>query len=209
MANVRRAASIRPYSRFEAVAGHMWRCISQVRGLKSNQITKLYSQVDFRRRMRSVPLPQGYFGNAILRIAAASRSGVLLMNPLSYASRKIRESIESVSDEYVREAIDLVKIQPDTSHVVGSRHGAFYGNPNLEITSWVGIPLRRVDFGWGNEIHLCPAAVAFDGKSFIYSGGGSDVDESWMIAVRLQVAHMDAFKKIFYKDISDGNRCKL
>ncbi|GMP63802.1 hypothetical protein CsSME_00025345 [Camellia sinensis var. sinensis] len=200
MANVGRATNVQSYSRYEAVAGHLWRCTCKAREHENSQITKLYFAVNFRNRMLP-PLPQGYFGNAYLRITASS-----------HASSKIREAMEMVTDDYVRSAIDLVKVQRDltrfrTYHTVGSTQGHFYGNPNIEITSWIGLPLKNVDFGWGKEIYMGPANVAFDGKCFVFRG--HDGDGSLTIAIRLQVAHMDALKEFFYKDISDWSCSKL
>ncbi|THG21259.1 spermidine hydroxycinnamoyl transferase-like [Camellia sinensis] len=211
MANVGRATNVQSYSRYEAVAGHLWRCTCKAREHENNQITKLYFAVNFHNRMLP-PLPQGYFGNAYLRIAASSQSGELMTRPLGHASSKIREAMEMVTDDYVRSAIDLVKVQRDltrfrTYHTVGSTQGHFYGNPNIEITSWIGLPLKNVDFGWGKEIYMGPANVAFDGKCFVFRG--HDGDGSLTIAIRLQVAHMDALKEFFYKGISDWSCSKL
>ncbi|KAI8024318.1 Spermidine hydroxycinnamoyl transferase [Camellia lanceoleosa] len=111
MANVSRATDVQSYSRFEAMAGHLWRCTCKAHEHKSNQITKLYFLVNFRNRMLP-PLPQGYFGTAVLRIAASSQSGELMTRPFGYSSSKIREAAEMVTDDYVRSAIDLVKVQP-------------------------------------------------------------------------------------------------
>ncbi|CAL5341101.1 unnamed protein product [Camellia sinensis] len=211
MANVGRATNVQSYSRYEAVAGHLWRCTCKAREHENSQITKLYFAVNFRNRMLP-PLPQGYFGNAYLRITASSQSGELMTRPLGHASSKIREAMEMVTDDYVRSAIDLVKVQRDltrfrTYHTVGSTQGHFYGNPNIEITSWIGLPLKNVDFGWGKEIYMGPANVAFDGKCFVFRG--HDGDGSLTIAIRLQVAHMDALKEFFYKGISDWSCSKL
>ncbi|KAL7257667.1 hypothetical protein ACSBR1_003892 [Camellia fascicularis] len=211
MATVSRATGVQSYSRFEAVAGHLWRCTCKAREHKNNQITKLYFQVNFRNRML-LPLPQGYFGTTVLRNATSSQSGELMTRPLGHASSKIREAVEMVTDDYVRSAIDLVKVQPEltrfrTYHTVGSTQGHFYGNPNIEITSWIGLPLKNVDFGWGKEIYMGPTTVAFDGKCYIFSG--RDGDGSFTIAIRLQVAHLDVLKEIFYKDISDWSCSKL
>ncbi|KAH7855719.1 hypothetical protein Vadar_028089 [Vaccinium darrowii] len=203
MANDSRAIESRPYSRYEAVAGHLWRCTCKAREHKNDQITKLYFQVNIRDRMKP-PLPRGYFGNAIIRVAATSRSGKLMTMPLSYGSSKIREAIEMVTHDYVKSAFDFVKVQPNltrfrTYHTVRSTHGAFYGNPNVEVTSSLGLPQKGVDFGWGKEIHMGPGSVAFDGKSFIMDGPNED--GSLIVALRLQVGHMDALKELFYEDI--------
>ncbi|KAI8565736.1 hypothetical protein RHMOL_Rhmol03G0284300 [Rhododendron molle] len=205
MANDRRAANAKLYSRYEAVAGHLWRCTCKAREHKGEQITKLYLQVNIRDRMKP-PLPRGYFGNAFLRVVATSRAGELMTKPFSYGPSKIREAIEMVTDDYVKSALDLVKGLPNltrfrTYHTVGSTQGAFYGNPNLEITSWLGLPLKGIDFGWGKEIHAGPGSVAFDGKTFIMDGPNED--GSLIVALRLQVGHMDTLRELFYKDIDD------
>ncbi|KAM0015916.1 putative transferase [Helianthus debilis subsp. tardiflorus] len=72
----------RPVSRFEAVAGHMWRCASMARGHHPMQPSKLFIPVSIRGRM---PLPKWYFGNAFMKQATCSHSGELVKWPLSYA----------------------------------------------------------------------------------------------------------------------------
>ncbi|CAI9783023.1 unnamed protein product [Fraxinus pennsylvanica] len=143
----------RPYSRYEAVAGHMWRCASKARGHVNNQPTRLHIAVDFRNRMQP-PLPQDYFGNAVLRQAAITTAGELFSNPLAYASSKIREAVEMVTDEYVRSCLALIKNLPDVSihrnfHTLGCTLGGFFGNPNMEITSWTSMSIYDADFGLG------------------------------------------------------------
>ncbi|KAK3009251.1 hypothetical protein RJ639_014117 [Escallonia herrerae] len=192
------------YSRYEAVVGHMWRCASKARGHASEQVTTQSIIVDFRAR-REPPMPQSFFGNAISRVIAKATSGELVSKPLSFASGKIREAIEQVTEEYVRSSLDFVGGQDNvfqyrTSHTVGCpAQGTYFWNPNMEITSWAGLPLYDADFGWGKEMYMGPGAIGYDGKAFILPG--HDQDGSFSIALRLQVAHMDAFKKFFYEDI--------
>ncbi|KAM7523620.1 hypothetical protein LguiA_013522 [Lonicera macranthoides] len=73
------------YTRYEVVAGHMWRCACKARRHASQQLTWLYFPMDVRNRIEP-PLPQFYFGNAVYRAAATSTSGELISKPLSYAS---------------------------------------------------------------------------------------------------------------------------
>ncbi|KAL2502440.1 Spermidine hydroxycinnamoyl transferase [Forsythia ovata] len=195
--------TIRPYTKYEAVAGHMWRCVSKSRRHADEQLTRLHMAVDFRSRMHP-RLPKGYFGNAVLRQAAITTSGELISKPLAYASSKIREAIEEVTDEFVRSYMALIKTLPDVSvrrnfHEVGCTLGSFYGNPNMEITSWTTLPVYEADFGWGEVIHMGPGAMDFDGKSFITSG--RDGDGSYTLAFCLQTEYMDIFKNLFYKEI--------
>ncbi|KAL2481108.1 Spermidine hydroxycinnamoyl transferase [Abeliophyllum distichum] len=195
--------TIRSYTRYEAVAGHMWRCASKARRHGDEQLTTLHIPVDYRKRMQP-PLPKGYFGNANLLQAATTTSGELLSKPLAYASSKIREAIEKVTDEFVRSYLALIKTLPDVSAhrdvlTVGRTICGFFGNPNMTITSWTSMPVYEADFGWGEVIHMGLGAIRLDGKSFI--SVGRDGDGSFTVAFCLQTEYMDTFKNLFYEDI--------
>ncbi|XP_047333275.1 spermidine hydroxycinnamoyl transferase-like [Impatiens glandulifera] len=195
----------RGFTRFEVVAGHMWRTASKARKHMETQETALRVVVNIRNRVKP-PLPKFYFGNAILPVIVTSTYGELVSKPLSYVAGKIRAATEKVTDEYTKKATIFLDKQEDLSqwrylHVVGSTQGVFYGNPNMDITSWLTLPHMEggTDFGWGEEDHFGPGVVGFDGKSFIlsdYSRPGSAV-----VALRLQVTHIEDFKTFFYEDI--------
>ncbi|KAM7523614.1 hypothetical protein LguiA_013516 [Lonicera macranthoides] len=199
----RNNVNARSYSSFEAIAGHMWRCASKARRHESQQPTRLFFPMDVRNRLEP-PLPQFYFGNAICRAATTSTSGELLSKPLSYASSKIREEIDKATDEYLRSSMRLLKNLPDISeyrnfHSPGCTQGAFHGNPNMAVNSWTRIPIYGADFGWGKEIYNGPAAVGSEGKFLISLS--SQEEDSFVIVVHLQVAHVEDFKKFFYENI--------
>ncbi|KAK7291875.1 hypothetical protein RIF29_07375 [Crotalaria pallida] len=193
----------RSYTRYETVTGHVWRSASKARGHEKDQPTALGVCVDSRSRMQP-PLPKGYFGNATLDVTASSLAGDLMSKPLGYASSKIREAIEKVTDEYVRSGIEFLKNQEDLTrfqdlHAIGSDKGPFYGNPNLGVVSWLTLPIYGLDFGWGKEVYMGPGTHDFDGDSLLLPG--PDGDGSLVVAICLQVVHMEAFKKHFYEDI--------
>ncbi|KAE9462544.1 hypothetical protein C3L33_05535, partial [Rhododendron williamsianum] len=195
--------SSKPFTRYEAVTAHMWRCASKARLHEIEQLTSLRFTVDFHSRM-VLPLPKHYFGNAVLPMKATTTSGELLSKPLGYGCSKIRDAVEKVTDEYVRSFLAYLRREKDLSkfrysHVVGSTQGAFLGNPNIVVTSWIGLPWCGVDFGWGKEIYMGPGTVGLDGKSFVFPS--RDEDGSFDAPFRLQVEHMDAFKKFFYENI--------
>ncbi|BFG14512.1 hypothetical protein CerSpe_007860 [Prunus speciosa] len=192
----------RAYTRYETVAGHIWRCASKARVHRNEQPTAMGVYVDLRSRMQP-PLPQGYFGNATFYGVARSLAGDLVSKPLGYASSRIREAIEKVSNDYVLSAIDHFRNQPDLTrfqdhHALGIV-GAFHGNPYLEVVSWSTLPIYGLDFGWGKEIYMGSGTYDFDGESFLLPS--PDGDGSMVLTLCLQVAHMDAFKKHFYEDI--------
>ncbi|XP_041996954.1 spermidine hydroxycinnamoyl transferase-like [Salvia splendens] len=193
----------RGYSRFESVAAHIWRCTSEARGHSAEQQTSLHFVADFRNKLNP-PLPKNYFGNALIRVEATDKSGSLLAEPIGAASRKIREAVEKVTDEGVRGYLEYLKKLDDVGRFRsldnnGRPKGDFYGNPNLAIISWAGLPLHGTDFGWGNEIHVGPGPMGFDGKTFIIPD--REGDGAFNVAIWLQEDHMPAFKKCFYNNI--------
>ncbi|XP_065858450.1 spermidine hydroxycinnamoyl transferase [Euphorbia lathyris] len=193
----------RGYTRYETLTGHVWRSACKARGHKPEQPTALGVCVDSRSRMQP-PLPDGYFGNASLDVIAVSKSGVLISKPLSFASSKIREAIEKVTNEYVISGIDFLKNQKDLTkfqdlHALGGDDGPFYGNPNLGVVSWLRLPIHGLDFGWGKEIYMGPGTHDFDGDSLLLPSHQGD--GSLILAICLQVIHMDAFRMHFYEDI--------
>lgn len=195
--------NFRPHTRVEALSAHIWRCSTKARNHNTDQETQCFVAVDFRNRMKP-PLPESYFGNAVMLVPAVSTSGELISKPLGYATGKIREAIESVTDECVRSFLIKSRNLPDVTfqryyHTVGCSRGGFFGNPNLTITSWVGLNMYNLDFGWGGEIYMGPAALGYDGKVFIIPS--HDGDGSVLVPLRLQVEHLDAFVKYFYEDI--------
>jgi shikimate O-hydroxycinnamoyltransferase len=196
-------AGCRGYSRFEAVAAHIWRCTSKARGHVADQQTSLHFVADFRNKMKP-PLPKNYFGNALIRVEATDKSGNLLSSSIGTVCKKIREAVEKVTDESVRSYLDFLKGLADVGRFRtldnnGRPKGDFYGNPNLAIISWTALPLYGADFGWGKEIHMGPGSMGFDGKTFIIPS--HDGDGSFNIAIWLQEEHMGGFKKCFYDDI--------
>ncbi|OVA05082.1 Transferase [Macleaya cordata] len=194
---------VRMYSRYESLAGHIWRCTCKARGHDDEQLTGLRISVDCRHRLRP-PLPPKYFGNVTFKSTPVAKSGDLMKKPLSYAASKMREGAEMFNDDYIRSSVEYLKNESDWSrirrgfHSVGCPQGDYLGNPNLAVTSWIGLSIYDADFGWGKPIYMGPATLGFDGKSFVIPGDG---DGSLLIALRLRVDHMEAFKEFFYQDI--------
>ncbi|KAF5197579.1 Spermidine hydroxycinnamoyl transferase [Thalictrum thalictroides] len=189
----------RDYSRFEVIAGHIWKCASKARTHEHEQLTVLRTAVDCRKHIKP-PLSSSYYGNAITVATPMAKSGDLISLPLGYATNKIRESVDKVSNnDYIRSYMEVLKSQPDVTPFGDSTKGgrAFYGNPNLALTSWLGLSIYDSDFGWGKPIYMGPATLNnVDGKSFIIPGRD---EASLIIPICLQVAHMDEFKNFFYQ----------
>ncbi|XP_030441420.1 spermidine hydroxycinnamoyl transferase-like [Syzygium oleosum] len=195
----------RPYTRYETMSAHIWRCACKARKHKPEQPTTLCICVDARSRLRP-SLKPGYFGNATFDVAAAGTSGELASSPLGCTSSKIREAIETVTHDHVRSAIEHIRRQPDLTmfqdlHALGSTQGLFYGNPNLGVVSWLTLLVYGLDFGWGREIHMGPGNHDFDGDCLVLPS--LEEEGGLVVAVGLKIAHMEDFKKFFYEDIVD------
>lgn len=195
----------RPYTRYETITGHIWRVACKSRNHKHEQQIAVSVCVDFLNRLNP-PLPKGYFGNAILDVIATGRSGEVVGKPLEYAVGLVRKVIMKVSDEYVKSGIVYLKSQEDLTgfqdiHEFGVDGGPFYGNPNVQVVSWLGFPTIGFDFGWGEEVYKSPGTHDFDGDVLILPGQDEDDDGGLVVSVCLQVQHMEAFKKYFYEDM--------
>ncbi|KAI4379797.1 hypothetical protein MLD38_006047 [Melastoma candidum] len=192
-----------PYTRYECVAGHMWRCVTKARKHEPDQLTTLLVSVDFRNKMRP-PVRPGYFGNAVLDVSAKSYSGDLVSKPLGYAASRIRMVIDKVTSEYVWSMAEYFRQQPDWSlfqdlHPPGSDDGPFYGNPNFGVVSWLTLSMQGQDFGWGKDVFMAPGNHEFDGDTAILEA--PDGSGTIIASIGMQVRHVDDFRKYFYEDI--------
>ncbi|KAF5197445.1 Shikimate o-hydroxycinnamoyl transferase [Thalictrum thalictroides] len=203
IANEGRDATSRQYSRYEAIAAHIWRCASKARKLQNAQLTALRVIVNCRNRLQP-SLPPGYFGNATMLALPIAQVGKLLLE-YGEACSIIRQCIEKFNDDYIESTIDFLASLEDLTqtrsgfHTAGINKGHVIGNPNISVTSWYGLPIYDADFGWGKPIFMGPAGLGHDGECFLIPG--SDEDGSFVIPIRLQMTHMDDFEKLFYQDI--------
>ncbi|PNX71937.1 hydroxycinnamoyl-coenzyme A shikimate/quinate hydroxycinnamoyltransferase [Trifolium pratense] len=188
----------RPYSRFEAICAHIWRCASKARELEENQPTVVRFHVEIRNRM--IPnLPKNFYGDALILTTARGYVGEITSKPLSYVALKIREAHKMITNEYIRSHIDVIRSFENLDDARKLFIGAFVGNPNLGITSWIALPPCKADFGWGNPFHFGLGYVSPQDRGLIYLNPNGD--GSVIVDMHLQVAVMQSFKKFFYGDL--------
>ncbi|KAF8009569.1 hypothetical protein BT93_J0544 [Corymbia citriodora subsp. variegata] len=123
---------------FEALAAFVWRVRSMALKMKLHQQLKLHLAVNFRSRL-TAPLPEGYFGNAVVFPCCLCTMGELIEEPLSASVKRIKKIIESVNGYYVQSRIDYYDINTFEQHPVG----------RLLISSWTRLEYGSTDFGWG------------------------------------------------------------
>ncbi|CAM0913136.1 unnamed protein product [Alopecurus aequalis] len=91
-------------STFRAVVALVWQCACRARALPPDAETRLYSMIDMRARLLP-PLPQGYFGNAVIRTSTVATVGEVVSNPIGYGARRARAAT-SQGDDYARSLVD-------------------------------------------------------------------------------------------------------
>ncbi|XP_073152778.1 spermidine hydroxycinnamoyl transferase-like [Henckelia pumila] len=195
----------RMFSRYESVTAHIWRCACKARGHVYEQPTGVGISVDIRKRVEP-PLPQTYFGNATTSVIATDCAGDVVTKPSGYAASRIRQAINKVSSAYVHSTLDNLKNLKDFTGLqdihameLEASERMFVGNPNLWVSSWTTLALNGLDFGWGNEMYMSPGPHDGDGESLTLPG--QDGDGSMVVALHLQAAHIEDFKKFFYQTI--------
>ncbi|KAK7377835.1 hypothetical protein VNO80_03268 [Phaseolus coccineus] len=200
-----------PYSTFEVVSGHLWRCVSKARYAgKREQPTRLSTLVNCRGRMRP-PLPENYTGNtAFPTVTPTCSFGEIMHRPLSYAVGNVRVALQRVTGEFVESALDHIAREKDMNLVRYNFHypapsvlkGPYKGNPNLFVVSWMNFSFKDADFGWGEPLYFGPGFMDSEGKAFLMNEAKGD---GIIVAISLEASRMDAFKKYFYGDIDEGS----
>lgn len=184
----------RPFSSYEVLSAHVWRCACLARNLQDVQMTKLYIATDGRSRLQP-PLPFDYFGNVIFTATPMECVGRLVHTPLADAVRHIRKTVQIMDDEYLRSALDYLQLQPDLGCF--SRGAHTFRSPNLGITSWVRLPIYGADFGWGPPLSMAPAGVPFEGLAYLLPGPPGD--ERLRLSITLTPQHMRRFQELIYR----------
>lgn len=190
----------RGFSRFESITAHVWKCLTRARGLKPEQPTRLLTPVDVRQRMEP-KLPMTFLGNAIIDVVALELAGDVVSKPLSYTTSRIREAIKKVTPEYINESVRYLKSLDNLTSLHDEKID-FTGNPNVEVTSWLTLSFKGIDFGWGKEACQTPTSDPNDGDCLVIPGGDGS-DGSVQVAICIQQEHVERFRDFFYEDIRE------
>ncbi|CAL8133542.1 unnamed protein product [Prunus armeniaca] len=181
------------FSTFEMLAGHVWRCASNARQLPDDQETKLHVALDGRSRLEP-PLPPGFFGNVVFAAAPIAAAGNLKSKPTWYAARCVHDAVMRMDNDYLRSALDYLKLEPDLSSLVRGAHT--FRCPRLGIASWARLRIHDADFGWGRPIFMGPGGIGYEGLAVVLPSVSNDGSIS--VAISLQSEHMKSFAKLLY-----------
>ncbi|KAG5223914.1 shikimate O-hydroxycinnamoyltransferase [Salix suchowensis] len=167
------------YTTYEILTAHIWRSVSK-------------APVDGRSRLNP-PLQSTYFGNVIFTASPVALFGDLLSESFRCTVERIHREIKKMDDEYLRSALDYLEEVGDVNSI--PRGSITCACPNLNIVSWMRLPIYKADFGWGAPLLLRPATM-FEGKGYIHPNPAND--GSFSLAICLEADHMESFRKLFY-----------
>ncbi|KAF8009564.1 hypothetical protein BT93_J0540 [Corymbia citriodora subsp. variegata] len=168
------------YTSFIALAALVWRARSMALKMKPYQQSKLLLLVDFRSRLKT-PLPDGYFGNAVAMPCCLCTVGELTEEPISASARRIKNAIESVTDDYVWSRIDYLDMNRLEGFSVGT----------LVMSSWVRLEYGKTDFGWG-EPRFGIGGLPSSSCMFMSEGREKGI----AVVLGLPPSAMDTFEKL-------------
>lgn len=181
-------------STYSVLAAHLWRCITKARDLPDDQLTKLYIATDGRSRLHP-SLPPGYLGNVLFTTTPIASAQDLQAEPLTGTMERVQKSLKQMDDEYLRSALDYLGTIKDLTSL--KRGASTFRCPNLNIVSWMNLPVHDADFGWGRPVFVRPATVLFEGMLYILPSPSND--GSLTLITCIENSHIKRFRELLYE----------
>lgn len=161
-------------SSLQAVSAHLWRSVIRNRGLPGDQETRYNLPIGVRPRLRP-PLPQHYFGVAVLPGTATMKIGELLEMGLGHAAWKLNRTVAACTHE--EEATNFLESWAKNPKLLGVNTPIINGS--LYMSNSPQFNVYGTDFGWGRPVAArSGGGNRLDGKTTFFpgeSGGSIDV----------------------------------
>ncbi|PIA57029.1 hypothetical protein AQUCO_00600033v1 [Aquilegia coerulea] len=182
------------YSTFECLLAHVWKRVTQARGLEYGQLTQIRVAVNGRGRTEP-PVPMEYFGNFVLDAIPRLTVRELIMESHAYVTKVIHDSVSRLDSMYFQSFVDfgeLCKINGEEPEGTLPTIGNILF-PNLEADNWLRLNFHDLDFGGGPCSFFYPNVLIEGVLIFLPStkeDGGIDV------VMSLLPEHVQPFKKV-------------
>ncbi|XP_026431644.1 tryptamine hydroxycinnamoyltransferase 2-like [Papaver somniferum] len=95
------------YSTFACLLSHVWKKVTQVRGLGLEESSHVRVAGNGRTRISEPAVPKEYFGNLVLGAFPRLKVKELLNESHAYVAQAIRHEVNSVNDRYFKSFIDF------------------------------------------------------------------------------------------------------
>ncbi|RLN31040.1 shikimate O-hydroxycinnamoyltransferase-like [Panicum miliaceum] len=176
-------------STFCALSAHAWRCVCAARGLPADATTRLTLPANIRRRMKP-PLPDSYFGNALIWVGTSAVVRDVTTEALADTAARISGAVRRMDDEVVRSAIDYCELaEKNGKPIPGS-----LPETELRVISWLGMPVYDADYGWGKPQLMVRAESERSGFVYLMNDGGGCVQ----VVVCAEAACLKEFEKLLF-----------
>ncbi|TVU04137.1 hypothetical protein EJB05_50301, partial [Eragrostis curvula] len=159
-------------STFCAVSALVWQCVCVAGRLPPDADTRLTLPASIRRSIRP-PLPDGFFGNAIIWLGACGVVRDIVAEPLAATASRISSAVRRMDDKMVRTAIDYFELSVKDGRPAPS--GSCFPETDLRVVSWLGMPVYDADFGWGKPELFFRAESERPGLVYLMNDGGDGV----------------------------------
>lgn len=170
-------------SSFTVLAAFLWRARSQALKMKPQQQTKLVFTVDIRSKLKTNPLPKGFFGNGVLVTQCLCTAEELVQKPFSFGVKMVQNAIQMVNEDYIKGFIE--------SFDVNARPPSW--TATLVITSWTRIAFNAADFGWGEPTQFGSTRIPKEVGLFIPEGKDKN---GIVLVLGLPVSAMNTFQEL-------------
>ncbi|KAI5057176.1 hypothetical protein GOP47_0027191 [Adiantum capillus-veneris] len=185
----------KPFTTYELLAAHIWRCVCEARNLASNEKTMLVTLVDGRSRIINPSSPDNFFGNVIFTSCPSEYVEKVVDCTLGQTSSIIRQALHGVDDTYCRSAIDFLEVEQDPSKFIKGAHT--FASPNLGLISWCQLPIYDTDFGWGKPYYVGPAFMPWEGHAYLLKSPSTV--GAFRLFISLASDHMPRFGELILK----------
>ncbi|XP_006342478.1 uncharacterized acetyltransferase At3g50280-like [Solanum tuberosum] len=178
-------------SSLQAFLAHLWRSVTRCNCVNANEEVTLNIIVGTRTRLNP-PLPQEYWGNAVILKSIKVKAGELLENQLGFSALQINKVV--VSQNY-EEVIDSYKGWVEKP-VMFSKKLLLMAN-KLSISSSPKFSVYSCDFGWGKPVGVRSGmANKGDGKVTLFPGveeGSVDIEVCLLTSTLLAMENDEEF----------------
>ena len=159
----------------------VWQCMCSARRLPLDAETRVIFPVNIRRRVKP-PLPDRYFGNALVDLKVASTVRDIVLGTLDVTAAQIKNALGRLDDEMLQSAIDY-------NEMAGMPNKHSKGNlpdTELRMVSWLGKP------------EMMSRAESVRG-GFVYMMDGIDNDGGGVrVLMCMEARKMEEFERLFY-----------
>ncbi|KAI5062697.1 hypothetical protein GOP47_0023236 [Adiantum capillus-veneris] len=164
-----------PFSSLQALGAHMWKHVMAATDTDKRRESIFYLLSNMRSKLEP-PLPEAYFGNAIIRDGTVARKEELEQESVGAIALRIQKLIKRIDEFFFRtfygkfEVLRFMKLFDE----------AEFKMVMLQVSSSPRFPVYEVDFGWGPPLCVRSPHIRGDGEMVWFCGreGGGSIDVS-------------------------------